>query len=174
MNYDPNALQVPSRLVLSSWNVRGLNDHTRKLKVKDFVKKEKPLILALQETKLTNNKMRIAASNIAPSYTLIASQGRGGGGTALFLHPTITVMEHGFMSYGNLTWARMDFQGHSIHLAVVYDLHTPGRRAQFWNRLNQVLPFRKWIILGDWNSVERPDQMSGCRNLMTGVEEDNF
>ncbi|KAL2623731.1 hypothetical protein R1flu_007976 [Riccia fluitans] len=174
MNHNTQDVQVPSRLVITSWNVRGLNDQERKLKVKDFVRKEKPLILALQETKLTNNKMKLAASSIMPSYSFIASQGRGGGGTTLFFHPTISVRESGRLSDGNLTWAREDFQGHSLHIAVVYSPHTPGLRAQFWKRLNQLLPFWKWILVGDWNIVERPEQTSGFRNHMAGVEETNF
>ncbi|KAL2624297.1 hypothetical protein R1flu_008542 [Riccia fluitans] len=136
--------------------------------------KEKPLILALQETKLTNNKMKIAATNIAPSYALLATQGNCGGGTALLLHPTISVKESRRLSDGNLTWARIEFQGHSFHVAVVYGPHTSSHRAQLWKRLNQALPFQKWILIGDWNSIERPDQTSGHRNLMVGEEETNF
>ncbi|KAL2635946.1 hypothetical protein R1flu_007425 [Riccia fluitans] len=111
MNHNSLETQVPSRLLITSWNVRGLNDQLRKLKVKDFVKKEKPLILALQETKLTNNRMTIAATNIAPSYTMVASQGRNGGGTVLLLHPPIALKDSGKLSDGNLTRAQVDYQG---------------------------------------------------------------
>ncbi|KAL2642708.1 hypothetical protein R1flu_010295 [Riccia fluitans] len=122
-------LQAPSRLLITSWNVCGLNDQLRKLKVKDFVRKKKPLILALQETKLTNSRMKIAATNITPSYTVVASQGRNGGRTTLLLHPLIALKDSGRLTDGNLTWARADYQGHSLHVAVVYGPHTPGYRA---------------------------------------------
>ncbi|KAL2610772.1 hypothetical protein R1flu_022464 [Riccia fluitans] len=112
MNHNSLKTQVPSRLLITSWNVRGLNDQLRKLKVKDFVKKEKPLILALQETKLTNNRMTIAATNIAPSYTMVASQGRNGGRTALLLHPLIALKDSSRLSDGNLTWAQVDYQAY--------------------------------------------------------------
>ncbi|KAL3680062.1 hypothetical protein R1sor_023018 [Riccia sorocarpa] len=137
-------------------------------------KAEKPLILALHETKLTNNRFKLAAANIAPKYTMIAAQGKRGGGTAILLHPSITLKDSGRMADGNLTWARIEFQGHSIHIAAVYGPHSPGARAQFWKRLNQFLPYRQWILMGDWNSVERPDQTSGTRNVMSGDEETNF
>ncbi|KAL2610757.1 hypothetical protein R1flu_022449 [Riccia fluitans] len=119
--------------------------------------------------------MKIVAMNIAPSYFSIAAQGIGGGGTEpLLFHPSISVKEPGRLSDGNLTWTRVEFQGHLLHFAAVYGPHTPGLRTCFWKRLNLILPFRKWILLGDWNSVERADQTSGYKNLMVGEEENNF
>ncbi|KAL2642703.1 hypothetical protein R1flu_010290 [Riccia fluitans] len=118
--------------------------------------------------------MKIAAINIAPSYTSLAAQGRNGGGTALFLHPTITLKESRSLPDGNLTWACAEYQGHTLHIAVVYGPHVPGLRAQLWKHLNHILPFCKWILMGDWNSMERTDQTSGHKNLMVGEEESNF
>ncbi|KAL2623747.1 hypothetical protein R1flu_007992 [Riccia fluitans] len=118
--------------------------------------------------------MKIAAANIAPSYTLVATQGNCSGGTALLLHPTISVLDLGRLTNRNLIWARIEYQGHSLHVAVVYGPHTPGHRAQFWKHLNLLLPYRKWILVGDSNSVERPNQTSGHRNQMIGEEENNF
>ncbi|KAL3680059.1 hypothetical protein R1sor_023015 [Riccia sorocarpa] len=118
--------------------------------------------------------MKMAATNIAPSYTMVAAQGRGGGGTALLLHPSIQLKESGRMEDGNLTWARIEYQGHSFHIASVYGPHIPGARTQFWKRLNLFLPYRKWILIRDWNAVERADQTSGTRNIMIGDEEVNF
>ncbi|KAL3690988.1 hypothetical protein R1sor_004639 [Riccia sorocarpa] len=116
MNATPSTTntQVPSRLRIASWNVGGLNDEHRKIKVKNFVRLEKPLVLALQETKLTNNRMKIAALNIAPTYTLIAAQGRGGGGTALLLHPSVQLKESGphytrYINYNSeFRWSTID------------------------------------------------------------------
>ncbi|KAL3695532.1 hypothetical protein R1sor_009608 [Riccia sorocarpa] len=94
--------QAPSRLRMISWNVGGLGDQHRKIKVKELIKKEKPLILALQETKLCNNRMKLMALNVAPAYQLLAAQGRNGGGTALLLHSSIQIQESGFLPDGHL------------------------------------------------------------------------
>ncbi|KAL2610763.1 hypothetical protein R1flu_022455 [Riccia fluitans] len=103
-----------------------------------------------------------------------AASGRNGGGAALLLHHLITLKDSGRLPDGSLTWAQANYQGHSLHVAVMYGPHTPGYRTQFWKRLSLILPFHKWIFLGDWNSVERADQTFGHKNLMIGEEQQNF
>ncbi|KAL2624303.1 hypothetical protein R1flu_008548 [Riccia fluitans] len=47
---------------------------------------------------------------------------------------------------------------------------TPENRT----KRKRFLPYRKWILTGDWNSVKQADQTSGYKNLMVGEEESNF
>lgn len=46
------------------WNVRGMNKKERQREVRDLIKKEKPDLVGLVETKIRENKSAIAANSI--------------------------------------------------------------------------------------------------------------
>ena len=76
--------QLFSMLTNSScfvWNVRGLNDRTRRNVVKEFVLLLKPTIVCIQETKLSSICNNVAVEIVGASfdYDFVPADGAAGG-----------------------------------------------------------------------------------------------
>ncbi|KAL3685485.1 hypothetical protein R1sor_003507 [Riccia sorocarpa] len=65
-------------------------------------------------------------------------------------------------------------QGITFGVVSVYSPNSPSRRQQLWRNLRTYLPFRPWIIRGDMNMVELPEDVSGDSPMLKGAEKVEF
>lgn len=167
---------APLKVRVVSWNVGGINGNGRKLKLKNWLSSLPycPDIVAIQEHKLGDFMLAGLAKNILPSHKILGKAGPGGGGSALLVHNSFTILENGAWPDGTLTWACLKKGGQVLHVASIYAPNTSHNRQIFWARLQAELPIREWILCGDWNSVEHSEDTSGTRNIITGSEEVTF
>jgi exonuclease III len=90
-------------LIILSWNVRGLSDPCRKIRVKNWINTlSKPIdILMLQELKADDFRLNISLSYIFPTYQhIMAYPNKGCGGTAILVHPRLKLLKPGAMTRG--------------------------------------------------------------------------
>jgi len=62
---------------LVSWNIIGLNSKGELMYLKDYIHKDKPDIIVLQETKVTRDKLNEIARKSCPSVKCMTLDARG-------------------------------------------------------------------------------------------------
>ncbi|CAM6082401.1 unnamed protein product [Calypogeia fissa] len=158
---------------LASWNVRGLCSPNRKWMVRNWIQQVKtPLhAVALQEIKADAFRLDVALRTILPDYHHLSSApDLGKGGTALLIHPDFTLRNSGSLSHGRAVWAQLEKDGEVFGILSVYGPNSPRLRALMWHELKQALPRDNWLICGDFNMTERPEDTTGGHNLLRGRE----
>ena len=74
---------------------------------------------------------------------------------------------------GDAQWVGLHgVPGTDVAIINIYAPHTPAQRCALWLKLIASLPRDcRWIMTGDWNFVERPDDKSSQKLSQTTVEE---
>lgn len=147
-----------------SWNVRGLNNYKKRLKIKKFIQKHCPDIVLLQETKLQQTDESIIKSLWSSKdigWTQIDAVGSSGGVITLWDewqdpiagNPSITIS----CSFSNLQ---------NLRVTNVYGPTNYKERKFLWQELKDVQGFadRFWCVGGDFNVTRWiGDRSSGRR-----------
>ena len=75
-------------MIIVSWNIRGLNSKGKQRYIKEKLKKEKPSIMILQETKITMQQMEGIIRNSKLHYEIMGRDAIGSaGGIAILWNP---------------------------------------------------------------------------------------
>lgn len=71
-------------MIITTWNIRGLNNKEKQRYLKERLKKYKPNIMLIQETKIREHKLKEVISNFKPHYEIIGQDVVGSvGGVAI-------------------------------------------------------------------------------------------
>lgn len=54
-------------MIITSWNIRGLNSRGKQRYLKEILKKDKPSIMIIQETKISESKLKGIMENFKPN-----------------------------------------------------------------------------------------------------------
>ena len=79
-------------MIITLWNIRGLNIKGKQRYLAERIKKEKPQIMLLQETKLTREKMEEILKKIKPYYESMTVDAKGSAGGIAILWNLAEVM----------------------------------------------------------------------------------
>ncbi|KAL3698479.1 hypothetical protein R1sor_012555 [Riccia sorocarpa] len=106
---------------------------------------------------------------IATSQTA-AEGGLDRGGTALLLHPSVTVAQE-IGGQGRIAWARVKWGDVEVGFASIYAPNKRRSRMVFWEHLKKLMRDGDWCLLGDFNQVDMPEDAFGRSPLIRGREE---
>lgn len=136
------------------WNCQGAR--TRKQELLDLIQNEKPVVLAIQETKLQES----TTFNL-PGYTCYRKEGHFNrtphGGVAIFVHQDIA---HNLITV-NTTLQSISVQvnlGRTVTISSIYTSRSHVITEELFNDLIRQLP-KPVLLLGDLNSY---NQIWGC------------
>jgi exonuclease III len=157
-------------LSVLSWNVRGLSDPCRKIRVKNWINTlTHPIdILMLQELKADEFRLNISLSYIFPNYNqIVAYPNDGCGGTAILVHPRLKIISSGAITRG-LVWVSIEIAQEIVHFASIYAPNTYIERKALWYAIANSAPKGKWVISGDFNMVESQSDSTSNSPVMNG------
>ncbi|KAL3697678.1 hypothetical protein R1sor_011754 [Riccia sorocarpa] len=178
------------KLVIGTYNVRGLCARTAKTKLRNVISGIKPSlhILAVQEHKLRESNIQFLSANIWPQaviYNLPASDGvhaqrnpnvtgrKGGVLIAVGLSFAPLVSAHGTLPRDGGLWLHFETpEGRKMGFLALYAPHTSAERALLWASLvTELDSSRNWLVAGDFNMITTAaDQMGGTPKLLSGDE----
>lgn len=153
-------------LKLYSWNVNGLRAVLRKNALQDFLKKENPDILCLQEIKCKPDQLDLFETDALKNYEIFwnPAERPGYSGTAILLNKDIKAkkINHKFNDFSEGRVLVLDFK--QFHLINVYtpnskpDLSRLSLRHQTWDPdfkalLKQLEQEKPVITCGDFNAA---------------------
>ncbi|CAM6094721.1 unnamed protein product [Calypogeia fissa] len=164
---------APSSLNVASWNVRGLCSPNRKWIIRNWIRQlpHSLSILALQEIKADNFRRDVALRTILPDFQHFSSAPcEGRGGSTLLIHPDLRVRHSGTLDQGRAVWVQLEKDGANFSVLCIYGPSTPRSGALLWHELLTALPRDNWIICGDFNMTESPEDTTGGSNLLSGWE----
>ncbi|KAL3697864.1 hypothetical protein R1sor_011940 [Riccia sorocarpa] len=94
----------------------------------------------------------------------------GRGGAAVLIHPSWKVRSSGIKGDGTAAWAEVETIAGLVKIISVYAPNNERDRKTFWAWLSQKLDGENWVVAGDMNSVELPDDSDGPTAVMHGGE----
>ncbi|KAG6646425.1 hypothetical protein CIPAW_07G008100 [Carya illinoinensis] len=158
-----------------TWNVRGLNDVDKRLRIRNMIREWKVDIVCLQETKLNyidRGIVRSLWSGVHVDWAYLASNGASGGIVVLWDRRVVERVEEFIGNYTVACSFKSIADNYLWAFAGVYGANLDKDRSLLWDELVGIhnwwdLP---WCIGGDFNVVRFPSEASGSRRLRPAME----
>ena len=84
-------------MIVLSWNIRGLNSRGKQRYLQDRIRKEKPNIVVIQETKMESQQLETLINKLKIGYEVMALDAVATtGGLAILWNPEEIVFDHWF------------------------------------------------------------------------------
>ncbi|KAG6663959.1 hypothetical protein CIPAW_02G057800 [Carya illinoinensis] len=159
-----------------SWNVRGLNDASKRLQVKNLLREWNADIVCLQETKLktvTTNNIRSIWSCVYIDWALLAANGASGGVLLMWDQWVVEKLE---VAMGLFTVAcsfRSASDGFKWAFAGIYGPNIDRDRRLLWDELAGPYSWWDvpWCIGGDFNAIRFTSECFGNRRMRLAMSE---
>ncbi|KAL3682519.1 hypothetical protein R1sor_000541 [Riccia sorocarpa] len=162
-------------LRVSSWNIGGMKAPPRKYWLRSFIRHVKPHIIAVQEWHISQSSANFTRKVAAPEYKgFFALPDSKLGGVVLFVHKACTVVESYIDPLKRFVWVLVTLEGQTFGVIGLYSPTTVTERRRLWSDLAQALTHRQWILVGDLNMTEFPEDSSGQSQLIGGDEATQF
>jgi exonuclease III len=115
--------------------------------------------------------IEFALTQIAPDFQHIAVDSNDrSAGVAILARQDIEVVNSGSVSQGRIVWIKIKYAHSSFSIANVYAHNDAPSRTALWELMEQGLPHDHWIILGDYNMIEKVDDSTSRSPLMGPTE----
>ncbi|KAL3691871.1 hypothetical protein R1sor_005522 [Riccia sorocarpa] len=92
------------------------------------------------------------------------------GGAAVVVSDEHIVTESGVRGDGSAAWVKIETTIGVVGVVSIYASTKLANRIPLWGWLAELIESGRWIILGDYNSVELPEDSHGIANLLNGGE----
>lgn len=145
-------------MIVTSWNIRGLNSKRKHRYLKERLRRDKPSIMIIQEMKMTMNQMAEIIKRMKLEYEVMAQDAVGtAGGLALLWKPEEVIFEN-WISFPRILIGLFRLVGmeERILISGVYGPHIPRERKNFlkdMQTIRGIIPGPLWIIGGDFNII---------------------
>lgn len=154
------------------WNIRGCNENSKIKEIKDICSRQKINILALLETRIKPQKMKLGMERMGYNWTWIQNYDYSPKGRIWvgWNKNLVSVTLHS-KSQQIITVEVIDLQNKDkVIISFVYGLHTIGDRRALWAKMLSLnITQRPWLVLGDFNTpFEFDHRVNG--NQVTSVE----
>jgi exonuclease III len=177
------------KITIISQNLQGMNDDGFVDLVRNYYRNHlrDTEILCFQEHKLRGAKLLALKDRIWRGAWYLAEEadiaynnamdgpGAGSGGLCMWVSPNIQYMVslHGRSNSGRAQWVRLTgLPGGDLSLLNVYAPNNTAARCLLWRELTETLPTDcRWVLVGDWNFVERPQDKSRNNTHTMTVDE---
>eukprot|EP00253_Pinus_taeda_P036581 PITA_36581 len=155
-------IQTVGEILINS----GLNSRGKQRYIKDKLKKEKPSIMILQETKILVPQLAEIIDKSNLPYQVIGQDAIGAaGGIAILWNPNEIIIDNWSSMNGSITGlGRIVGTPQQVIIIGVYGPPSSGRREQFINSfksIRRLYPEAAWIIGGDFNLIRSLDEKKG-------------
>jgi exonuclease III len=163
-----------------SWNVRGLNDGEKRLRVRNLLKYWKADIICLQETKLeiiSNSLVRSLWRCPYADWCYLASSGASGGMLLMWDKRIVEKIDVFVGEYVLACSFRSVEEDFSWAYAGVYGPNLDAFRSSLWDELAGLISWweMSWCIGGDFNVIRFPmERSSGVRLNSSMLEFSDF
>lgn len=127
-------------MIITTWNIRGLNSKGKQRYLRDRLKTDKPNIMIIQETKISTQKMEEIMRGLIPHCELMGQDAVGSaGGLAILWNPE----EVQFGNWVNMPRilsgaVRMIGSLERIILTGVYGPHLTRKRRSFLQNMRKI------------------------------------
>lgn len=118
-----------------TWNVRGLNEVEKRQTIKGFLNIERPDVICLQETKLSNHTSQIIKETTGSQYTdyvVVDVVGSAGGITLAWKTRTFTKINHIINTYCVTVDLRLILDAFELRITGVYGPSKRNDRRVFF------------------------------------------
>ncbi|KAL3679581.1 hypothetical protein R1sor_022537 [Riccia sorocarpa] len=128
-------------------------------------------VVAFQELKALEENLSFNLGRIWENGRVIVDYAQSGrGGAALLIHPTLQVLDSGIKGDGTAAWAKITTKTGPLMVMSLYAPNNTIDRRALWPWLSFRLEEGNWLVMGDFNSVELPDDTVGPSALLHGSE----
>jgi exonuclease III len=167
---------VLMKLKILSWNVRGINELDKRLRIKGLIRDWKVDLVCLMETKMeviTREVVRSLWGCQHVDWCFMGASGASGGILIMWDRRAVEKVDDCVGRYtlavslrnvdDNFLWA---FWG-------VYGPNDDGERRVLWNEMTGLMSWwdRPWCFGGDFNVVRFPSERSGVGAFSAAMEE---
>jgi len=166
-------------MIVTSWNIRGLNNKGKQRYLKERLKKDKLSIMIIQETKIRFQQLEGIIKKLKLQYEVMAQDADGTtGGLAILWNPEEVLFEN-WISFPRILTGlfRMIGSEERILISGVYGPHIPREQKNFlkdMQAIRRILPRTLWIVGGDFNMIRAiGEKKGGIRRPDQNMEEFN-
>eukprot|EP00253_Pinus_taeda_P017271 PITA_17271 len=134
--------------------------------MKEKLKKEKPSITILQETKVSVQQLEEIINKSKLQYEVMGQDSIGSaGGIAILWNPNDIILE-GWTSMTRILTGigRIAGTKEKVVISGVYGPHTPGEKESFMQKMKairRIYPEPAWVIGGDFNLIRSLEEKKG-------------
>ena len=145
-------------MIFTSWNIRGLNSKGKQRYLKERLKKDKPSIMIIQETKMKQQQIQAILDKSKSKFEVMAQDAEGSaGGLAILWNPEEVTFEN-WISLPRILSGVCRIVGtkERIFISGVYGPHLPRDRGNFLKNIqvvSKLISEDVWIIGGDFNLI---------------------
>ncbi|CAA7061787.1 unnamed protein product [Microthlaspi erraticum] len=143
-----------------SWNVRGLNGDTRKLKVKRWFLANRPLIGGLLETHIQQQNVASSINNLFPGWRFDSNHSTEAenGRIIVVWDPILSVITYLKTPQLILVGVLNPSTHQSFTIVFIYARNTREERVPLWDLLKELassslVSSSPWIVMGDFNQI---------------------
>eukprot|EP00253_Pinus_taeda_P011292 PITA_11292 len=153
-------------MIIISLNIRGLNSKGKQRYMKEKLKKEKPSIMILQETKVSVQQLEEIINKNKLQYEVMGQDAIGSaGGIAILWNPNDIILE-GWTSMTRILTGigRIVGTKEKVVISGVYGPHTPGEKESFMQNMKVIRRIYlepAWVIGGDFNLIRSLEEKKG-------------
>ncbi|KAK9689389.1 hypothetical protein RND81_09G056400 [Saponaria officinalis] len=152
-------------MIISSWNVRGMNDPLKRQEVLDFLLRNKVDCGAIIETHIKSKHVSAIKRRYFSRYSLVKNlDSRSGGRIWVLWDPAVISLRVLSQGVQFIHCSLLHLPSHcSFVVTFIYALNRASERLLLWDHLCSLsIGSLPWICLGDFNFSLTSDERVGC------------
>lgn len=163
-------------MIITSWNIRGLNNRGKQRYLNERLKKEKPSIMIVQETKISTVKMREILNRNRNRYEMMGQDAVGSAGGLVIIWNPEEIQFSNWMSFPRILTRTTSIVGTTEEVIItgVYGPHIQSEKENFLQNLKALrclIPGKQWIVGGDFNLIKASGEKRGGTRRMDKIME---
>jgi exonuclease III len=160
-------------LMIGAWNVRGFGNPHRAQIARNWVRRSYPKlqILCPQELQANEVVVKLHLQNLFPNSTIqmdCTQEGRVG--SSIVVQSGIQVTAQGKKGDGTFSWVEITTLKGVLKIGSIYASAQRAKRISYWKWIPNFVKEDNWMLLGDYNMVEFPDDAIGPTTVIHGAE----
>ncbi|KAL3689374.1 hypothetical protein R1sor_015683 [Riccia sorocarpa] len=162
-----------SHLKVATWNVMGLFSNHRKEIVRRWIRRTQrgTQIIALQEVIAKGEELQKSMKTIFPgAKTVVDYKWNGNSDSVLIIRQGTKVVAEGVSGQGYGAWAIIETSQGNVGIMALHAPRKRSRRAAVWAWVKSIIGEGQWLLLGDFNMVERTRDALGPSAVIRGRE----
>ncbi|XP_074266232.1 uncharacterized protein LOC141588700 [Silene latifolia] len=151
-------------MIISSWNIRGLNKLVKQIEVNKFLTQNKLDIFGILETRVKENKSQRILRNKFRGYSSFCNYSKHYNGRIWLVWNPSTTRVTMLQVHAQVLHCHVHHlvTGRAFHLSVVYGSNCPVKRASLWDMLTAMAPqVGPWVVMGDFNILRYSHEKIG-------------
>eukprot|EP00253_Pinus_taeda_P001856 PITA_01856 len=163
-------------MIITSWNIRGLNSRGKQRYLNERLKKEKPSIMIVQETKISTVKMREILNRNRSRYEMMGQDAIGSAGGLIIIWNLEEIQFSNWMSFPRILSGTTSIVGTTEEVIItgVYGPRIQSEKENFLQNLKALrclIPGKQWIVGGDFNLIKTSGEKRGGTRRVDKVME---